>query len=77
MSLENSKAAAIMEFVDLMIGAFESGHINTNTFTIAQLHRIAEHHNKDVFGVEYGNIVERHGKELAFECGLGINKEST
>lgn len=73
MSLENTKAAAIMEFVDLMIGAFESNHVTTNSFTLAQIHRIAEHHNKNNFGVTYDNIVERHGKELAIQCGLNLN----
>jgi hypothetical protein len=70
--LSKEKAAAIMNFVDLMIGAFESNHVTTNTVTLAQLHRIAEHHNNDTFGVEYGNIIERHGAELAKECGLKV-----
>ena len=61
-----------MNFVDVIIGAFESNHVATNTLTLAQLHRIAEHHNKDNFGVTYGNIVERHGSELAKECGINV-----
>lgn len=69
MSLENTKAAAVMEFVDLMIGAFESGFVNENTLNLAQLHRIAENHVKDSFNVTYAGIVERHGRELAVECG--------
>lgn len=70
--ISKEKAAAIMNFVDLMIGAFESNHVTTNTFTLSQLHRIAEHHNIDNFGVTYGNIIDRHGAELAKECGLNV-----
>jgi len=70
--LNEQKAAAIMTFVDLIIGAFESGHVTTNTLTIAQLHRIAEHHCADNFGAKFGNIIERHGEELAKECGLNV-----
>lgn len=68
--LNGEKAAAIMNFVDLMIGAFESNHVTKNTFTLAQLHRIAEHHCADIYGEKFGNIVERHGEELAKDCGL-------
>lgn len=70
--LNKEKAAAIMNFVDIMIGAFESNHVTTNTFTLAQLHRIAEHHCIDNYGAQFGNIVARHGEELAKECGLNV-----
>lgn len=70
--LSKEKAAAIMNFVDLMIGALESNHVTTNTFTLAQLHRIAEHHCIDNYGAQFGNIIARHGEDLAKECGLNV-----
>jgi hypothetical protein len=66
--ISKEKAAAIMNFVDLMIGAFEANFVDTNELTLAQLHRIAENHCLDTFGVQYGNIIERHGKDLANRC---------
>ncbi len=70
--LNEEKAAAIMNFVDLMIGAFESNYVTTNTITLAQLHRIAELHCADNYGTQFGNIVARHGEELAKECGMNV-----
>jgi len=70
--LNDDKAAAIMNFVDLIIGAFDSNHVATNALTLAQLHRIAEHHCADIYGSKFGNIVSRHGEELAKECGLNV-----
>ena len=61
-----------MGLVDLIIGALESGHIDDNTFTIAQLHRIAETHCADNYGAGFGSIVERHGEDLAKDCGLNV-----
>lgn len=66
------KAAAIMNFVDLLIGAFESGHTTTNTLSLAQLHRIAEIQCIDEYGVYFGNIENRHGEDLAKLCGLNV-----
>ncbi len=70
--LSKEKAAAIMNFVDMMIGAFESGFVDTNTVNLAQLHRVAEHHCIDTFGANYGNIVDRHGEDTAKGCGLNV-----
>jgi hypothetical protein len=70
--LSKEKAAAIMNFVDLMIGAFESNFVDTNTLTLAQLHRVAENHCLDNYGTHFGNIIARHGEELAKECGLNV-----
>lgn len=70
--LDKEKACAIMNFVDLMIGAFESGHTTTNTLTLAQLHRIAEIQCIDEYGVYFGSIENRHGEDVAKLCGLNL-----
>ena len=63
------KAAAVMHLVDLIIVSFESGFVDKNTLTLAQLHRVAENHCADEYDTRFGSIVERHGEELANRCG--------
>jgi hypothetical protein len=67
--LNKEKAAAIINFVDTIIGALDSGHVHSNTVTLAQLHRIAEQHCSDNYNAEFGKLHERHGAELAKKCG--------
>lgn len=72
MATENEiKAAAIMGFVDLMIGAFESGFVNKNNPTLAEIHQVARNHIADSYGVNYSDIVIRHGEQTAKDCGFG------
>ena len=46
------KAAAVMEFVNVQIGAFESGFVETNETSLYSLYRFAQHHVKDNYGTE-------------------------
>jgi len=62
------KADAISEFVNLMIGAFESGFIEKNNPTLAEIHIVAHHHVKDNYGIQLPGLVEVWGKETAQEC---------
>lgn len=71
MTEQQIKADAISEFVNTMIGALESGFIDSNTCTLAQVHQVAKHHIKDNYGIDTPNIVEQWGKEVAELCGLG------
>lgn len=64
------KADAVKEFVSLMIGAFESGFVDKNNPTLAEIHRVAQNHIKDNYGIDTPNIEEEWGKEAAKECGL-------
>ncbi len=66
---EQIKADAINEFVCSMIGALESGFIDSEKLTLAQLHRVAQNHVKDSFGIELPHITEQWGPEVAKLCG--------
>ena len=50
--LNQIKADAVMEFVNNSIGAYEAGFIKQNYCTLLQLHRSAQHHVKDNYGVD-------------------------
>lgn len=67
------KADAVNEFVCSMIGALESGFIESNTITLATIHRVAQNHCKGSYGVALPHIVEQWGEDVAILCGL--NKE--
>ena len=68
------KAAAILEFVDMMICAFESGFTEKNNPTLSEVHGTAIYYVKDNYGVDYKDICEAWGERLAIDCGLKINK---
>ena len=71
MQTENQiKADAISEFVNMMIGAFEAGFIDTPNCNLAQIHRVMQNHAKDSYGVELPHITEQWGEDLAKRCGL-------
>ncbi|WP_086932217.1 hypothetical protein [Agarilytica rhodophyticola] len=65
------KADAINEFVCSIIGALESGFIDSdpNSMTIAELHRVAQCYVEDLYGVKLPHIVEQWGIETARLCG--------
>ncbi|MES2218398.1 MAG: hypothetical protein V4501_08295 [Pseudomonadota bacterium] len=63
------KSDAIMGFVDLMIQALDSGFVEINNPTLAEIHRVAESHIKDNYNIQVGSIIDRHGNDLAMECG--------
>ena len=65
------KAQAVMNFVDLMIGAFESGFVDKNNPTLSEIHQVARNHVLDIYGEEYPPIDYRWSKEVAEACGLG------
>ena len=63
------KADAVNDFVTSMISALESGFIDSNKPTLAELHRVAQNHVKDSYGVELPHITEQWGLETAKLCG--------
>lgn len=69
--VESIKAAAVMNFIDTLIGALDAGFVENNKPTLATLHQVARHHVKDFYGLQYGDIVERWGEDTAKDCGLG------
>ena len=73
---EQIKADAINEFVGHMIGALESGFIDENTVTLAQIHRVSQNYVKDSFNIELPHITEQWGETVAKICGHPINENS-
>ena len=63
------KSNAVSEFVNNMIGALESGFVEENTLTLAQLHRVMQHHCKDNYQVEIPDISDLWGSDVAKLCG--------
>ena len=75
MQTENQlKADAINEFVSMMIGALNAGFTEKNNPTLQEIHRVAQVHIKDNYGIDMPNIVEQWGQETAELCGLVKNK---
>ena len=63
------KAAAVLEFVNVMVGAFEAGFVDKNNPTLAEIYQVARHHINDNYGVESPNIIEMWGDEVASSLG--------
>lgn len=66
------KAEAVMEFVNHMIGAFESGFVDKNNPTLSEIYRCAQNHVLDNYLTETKNIIELWGVDVATDCGLSI-----
>ncbi|MFK5893175.1 MAG: hypothetical protein QM504_08150 [Pseudomonadota bacterium] len=70
--IENNKlqAKAVHDFVDSMIGAFESGFLESNTLTLAEIHRMAQNYVLDTYSVVTPLLVDEWGEDLAKSAGL-------
>ncbi len=62
------KADAVMDFVNGAIGAFESGFIDKPVLNLQQLHRSAQHHCKDNYGIDTPLMTETWGEKIFEEC---------
>lgn len=67
------KGNAVKGFVNSMIGAFESGFVDDNKLTLAELYRVAQHHIKDNYGVEIPNMRDVWGEVLYLACKDGAS----
>lgn len=63
-------ANAIKTFVNLMVGAHETGFVNKNNPTIAEIHQVAKNHIQNAHGITTPNIVEEFGIDVAVSCGM-------
>lgn len=70
MSNNEAYARAIKNFVNLMIGAHESGFVDKNNPTIAEIHQVAKNHIKDAYGIDTPDIVAEFGIDVAISCGM-------
>lgn len=65
---DGAEAAAVVDFVNMMIGSYESGFVDTCTLDLATLHRVMENHCKDSYGVDVPGLSETWGEETAMAC---------
>lgn len=69
------KAEAIREFVETMVGAYESNFVSTPILTIGQLYQVMRNTIKDAYGIEVPSLAAQMGKEFADECNPKINQQ--
>lgn len=74
--MNNSKAAAVREFVNMMIGARESGFVQSSTPTLAEVHQVANWHIVERYGAEYLHLEDEWGKTVYNLCKQGEEGES-
>jgi len=74
MDTNEIKAEAVQGFVKLMCDAFMTGFIECNYLTLQELHRIAQNHIKDAYGIDAPNILEEYGRKGAIELGLNVDE---
>ncbi len=66
------KADAINDFVSSLISARVTGWITVSTITLAELHRVAQNHVEDNYGVELPTLINQWGKSVAEICGFKV-----
>lgn len=59
------KAAAVMDFVNVQIAAFDSGFVESNTVSLYSMYRFAQHHVKDNYSTETKLMSEQWGDSTA------------
>lgn len=62
---------AVMEFAETIIGAYESGSVNSHMLSIGELYRIAQTHTKDHYNHEAIDIDQAWNHSFALECFHG------
>ena len=68
---ETIKAKAVMHFINTMIGAFESGFVDSNKLTLADLHSAGFNHVKDNYGYDAERIPETFNEVVWQACSEG------
>lgn len=62
--INDIKAQAVMEFVNVQVGAFESGFVVSNCVSLYSMYRFAQHHVKDNYGLETKLMSEEWGNSI-------------
>jgi hypothetical protein len=70
MTQDQIKAEAVQNFVNMMIGALESGFVDTNNPSLATVHQVYRNHVKYNYGIDMPDIVEDWGQAAAELAGL-------
>lgn len=66
--LNQIKADAIMNFVDVHLGAFESGFVDSSELSLYSLHKSAQSHIVDNYSVSSQSISDKYGREFSEMC---------
>ena len=77
MTEDQIKSDAVKDFVTMMIGALESGFVDTSNPSLASVHQAYRRHVKDNYGVDMPDIVEEWGQAVAELAGLKTITNST
>ena len=67
------KADAIMNLVDIAIGAFINGFTDRNKMTLAELHQIARNHISDNYKINIDTMPETWGDDIFAICSKQDN----
>lgn len=68
--VDQIKALAVEDFVNGLISAFDAGFVESPVCSLAEVHRMAQHHVELQYGVKMPHITETWGNEIATECGF-------
>lgn len=72
--IEEIKASAVMEFVNVQVGAFEAGFVSTNITSLYSMYRFAQHHVKDNYNVDTKLMRDVWGDAIA-ECARSDHEQ--
>jgi len=67
---DKAKADAVMEFVNLMIGAFDVNFVLKNNPNLAEIYQVARNHVLDKYKINVPDIVSVWGADTAKNCGF-------
>lgn len=70
--INEEKASAVMNFIDLIVNSREAGFIDSDKATIAEFYQAARAHCGDTYGVRVEDIESKHGSCVARNCGAKI-----
>lgn len=68
LTVNEIKAEAVKDFVNMIVGAYESGFTDTPIASIAQIHRAAQIYCSDNYGAEIQSISDTWGEAVAEAC---------
>ena len=69
--IKTAQGMAVMNFVDVQIGAFESGFIDSSDLTLFQMHQYSRQHVKDNYEMETPYFSDVWGVDMICHCSGG------
>ncbi|ELH9434902.1 hypothetical protein RQX57_004160 [Vibrio vulnificus] len=69
--IKEAQGMAVMNFVNVQIGAFEAGFIKTSDCTLFEMHKYARIHVKDNYNMETPNFSDTWSADMICHCSGG------